>query len=64
MRALVSFLVEFVADADVVHSYTVNATDQAEALAMARIDFARIRKLHGATTYRVLNPRSLTYRSP
>lgn len=64
MKQLIHFVVEFVGDAGVLHSYPVRATDEKEALAMGRADFSRIRRLYGATGYRVLNPRSLAYRSP
>jgi hypothetical protein len=61
---LMAFMIEFFGDVGVVHSYSVRAADELEALAMARADFDRIRRLYGSTNYRVLNPRSLIYRSP
>jgi hypothetical protein len=64
VKALETFVVEFVAADEVVHSYPVKALDELEALAMARADFGRIQRKYGATSYRVLNPRSLTYRAP
>jgi hypothetical protein len=64
VTALTTFVVEFTASPEVVHRYDVKALNEQEALAMARADFGRIRRLHGATDYRVFNPRSMVYRAP
>ncbi|MDZ4690746.1 hypothetical protein [Terricaulis sp.] len=59
---LQSYRVEFLTPAETVaHAYEVKAESAREALAMARIEFARIRTRYDAHDYRVFDPRALIY---
>lgn len=57
-----AYRVEFLAAAEAVaHAYEVKADGVREALAMARIEFARLGTVYKAHAYRVFDPRALIY---